>query len=362
LVQRFHRSDGGDHLSALKQPAPAVWIDFENAPHVWVLSSIIATLRSQGYPVVLTARDFSYTLGLCRRFGYDVDAVSIPGRSGSNASKAARLVLRALRLAALIVRKGRKPALALSHGSRSQILAARLLGLKIISLDDYEHSDQFVVRFVDNLLVPFPIPPEHWGRDAKKVIHYPGLKEELYLSHFKPGLATPELNTGRINVLFRPEGRATHYHSQRSEILQRAVLDYLAEQENILVVLLPRDEQQARELSGYCAAKGLSTWIPENVLDGPELIWQMALVIGGGGTMTREAAVLGVPSYSFFGGEWGAVDRYLLAKGRLHQIGLPEDARKIVIRRRDQAARVEVSGQALAFVNRFILASMDGAG
>ncbi len=43
----------------------------------------------------------------------------------------------------------------------------------------------------------------------------------------------------------------------------------------------------------------------------------MDLVIGGGGTMTREAAVLGVPAYTYFAGKWGAVDQYLSDQHRL---------------------------------------------
>jgi len=162
--------------------------------------------------------------------------------------------------------------------------------------------------------------------------------------------------------LFRPEGRTTHYHSQRSEILQRAVLDYLSGQENTLVVLLSRDAEQARELADYCTANRLPYWMPEEVLDGPGLIWQMDLVIGGGGTMTREAAVLGIPAYSFFGGPWGAVDQHLQSMGRLVQIAQPEDAGRIVLRRRERTSQVDVSDQGLEFVTNFVIESMKGVG
>ena len=344
----------------MSQP-PVVWVDFENAPHVWVLSPIIDRLQKQGYSTILTARDFSYTLALCRHFGYSVDVVGVPGIARSNAGKAILLAVRTLQLTRLMVHKGQKISLALSHGSRSQILTARLLGVKIISMDDYEYSNQSAIRFVNSLLVPWAIPKEHWGRYAGKIVHYPGSKEELYLSRFMPGVNLPELSTGRVNVLFRPEGRTTHYHSKQSEILQRAVLDYLSGQENILVVLLPRDAEQARELENYCTAKRFPFWIPEVVLDGPGLIWQMDLVVGGGGTMTREAAVLGVPAYSFFGGPWGAVDRYLQSTGRLVQIAGPEDIEQIVIHSRERTCQVDVSDKGLEFVTQFVIESLKGA-
>jgi len=209
----------------------------------------------------------------------------------------------------------RRIALALCHGSRAQMLAARLLGIPVVSLDDYECSDQSLVRFVDHLLVPFPIPREVWGRNAAKVTHYPGLKEELYLCRFVPGAdALPELQAvDKVKVLFRPGSRFAHYYSARSEALQRAGLEHLARRTDVFMILLPRDDVQAKALTAFCRACSLPYWLPERVVNGPALIWSADLLLSGGGTMTREAATLGVPSYSFFGGEWGAVDRYLLS-------------------------------------------------
>jgi hypothetical protein len=65
------------------------------------------------------------------------------------------------------------------------------------------------------------------------------------------------------------------------------------------------------------------------VLDGPELVWNARLVAGGGGTMTREAAVLGVPSVSFFMGRPGRVDEYLASLGRLESVRDPDAAGRL---------------------------------
>jgi len=60
-------------------------------------------------------------------------------------------------------------------------------------------------------------------------------------------------------------------------------------------------------------------------------MWHSDLVISGGGTMNREAAALGIPVYSIFRGEIGAVDRYLSNSGRLVLIETKEDLRTKVI-------------------------------
>lgn len=187
-----------------------LWIDFENAPHVWVFSQIIRDLRLKGVRIIMTARDFSYTLPLCGRFGFDVKVAGIKGTGRNNVHKAMRLMVRSLSLCRLMREQNNDKTLALSFGSRSQIMAARLLGFPVICLEDYEYSNQSLVRFVDHLLVPFPIPKSSWGRNASRVVHLPGLKEELYLCGFKPSLRLPELDDERVHILFRPEGRLTH--------------------------------------------------------------------------------------------------------------------------------------------------------
>jgi predicted glycosyltransferase len=287
--------------------------------------------------------------------GYDAEVVGQSGEGTGTADKARRLLGRAFLLYKKFWRQRHNIKLAMSHGARSQILAAHFLSIPVLSLDDYEFSDQSLVRFMDHLLVPFPIPTSTWGRYAGRVTHYPGLKEELYLCGFKPvredGLAKLE-NMERVKVLFRPEGRLSHYRSPLGETLHKAILDYLSTQPDAFLVLMPRDRIQADEIISLCRQRNIGYWLPEQVVDGPSLIAQMDLVISGGGTMTREACALGVPSYSFFAGRWGAVDHYLQQQGRLTRIASIDDVYKIAIQKRC-SARVQVSSAALNFVTSF---------
>jgi len=334
---------------------PSIWVDFENAPHVWVLSPIIRFLQERGYPLILTARDFSYTVGLCRRLGYDAQVIGLSGPGSNRVSRVWRVLDRASRLYMRLLRTRKRVGLALSHGSRSQTLAGHYLGIPVVSLDDYEFSDQSLVRFVDRLLVPFPIPRDIWGRYSDRVSHYPGLKEELYLCGFRqdPSGSGAWGRPDQIKVLFRCESRFAHYHSAQTAIMQGAILRHLGQHPGVFLVLLPRDNLQAKTLLDFCAQHGVACKVPGQVLDGPSLIWDMDLVISGGGTMAREAAVLGVPSYSFFAGQWGAVDRYLQTQGRLVQLADVEDLEKIVLKQRTRLP-VSVSNHALDFVTDLI--------
>jgi uncharacterized protein len=118
-----------------------------------------------------------------------------------------------------------------------------------------------------------------------------------------------------------------------------AALNLLVAQPEVRVILLPRNERQARVLR-----KSWNQWIekrkiviPERVVDGLNLIWFSDFVISGGGTMNREAAALGIPVYSIFRGRIGAVDQYLATSGRLVLIESVDDIRtKVKIERRER--------------------------
>lgn len=331
---------------------PVIWIDIENAPHVWVMSPIVDFLRSKGYEVVLTCRNFSYTMRLCSLLGYEAEVVGFRGGGRNIFTKAFRLLSRAFLLCWKI--RGMGCSLALSHGSRSQVLAAKLFKIPIICLDDYEFSNQTLVRFMDYLLVPFPISEKVWDGYSKKVVHYPGLKEEIYLCRFDRSHAVNEPGDSQfIKILFRPEG-ITHYVPGKDDIMHMSILEYLAGSgKKLFLTLLPRYERQEELLKEFCERYLIKYRIPSRVLEGPSLISGMDLVVGGGGTMTREAAVLGVPSYSFFRGRWGAVDIHLKKQQKLIQIASIKDISKIIIEKRKKL-KLHISTDALVFVCGFI--------
>ena len=78
-----------------------------------------------------------------------------------------------------------------------------------------------------------------------------------------------------------------------------------------------RDELAARNLP--------SLVLPDHAVDAQSLIALSDLVVSAGGTMNREAAALGVPVYTTFGGKLGAVDEAPLREGRLRRLADPAE-------------------------------------
>jgi uncharacterized protein len=191
------------------------------------------------------------------------------------------------------------------------------------------------------VVVPAAIPPERleqYGVRPPKLRRYEGLKEEYYLSDFEPNRAVAaglSLDTGRMLAVVRTPPDIALYHRHENPLFPR-LLERLGRQENLQAVVLPRTREQGE----FVRSLGLpSLVVPERAVDAQSLIGLADLVVSAGGTMNREAAALGVPVYTTFGGRLGGVDEQLIREGRLVRITDPE---AIVVRRRDSAERTRV--------------------
>jgi len=320
-----------------------VWIDLDNSPHVPFFIPIIQELVRRGHSVQVTARDCFQVLDLARL--HNLPCMAVGHHYGkSRALKVAGLCIRALQLVPKVLKE--RPDLAVSHGSRAQLVASWLLRIPSVVIFDYEFAQG--LRVIRSNWV---MCPEVIGQGATRLqnedvydrlLTYPGIKEDVYVPHFIPDadiLTKLGLERKHIIVTIRPPATEAHYHNPESESLLDSVMGLLAEAPDTRVVLLPRNGRQEAALRRswpdlFANGKVL---VPSEVVDGLNLIWHSDLVISGGGTMNREAAALGVPVYSIFRGHIGAVDRYLAVAGRLVLLESIEDIRrKIQIRRRER--------------------------
>jgi len=195
------------------------------------------------------------------------------------------------------------------------------------------------------VMAPEAIPSSAIHYDRRRVLRYPGIKEDAYVPSFKPNPSIKTqlgLNGGSVVVTVRPPANEAHYHNPESDKLFDAAIEFLGRTPNTKIVLLPRNGRQ--ETSVRRAWPNLFSTgqiiIPEHAVDGLNLMWHSDLVISGGGTMNREAAALGVPVYSIFRGRIGAVDRYLAESGRLVLLQSSEDVRtKLILDRRPQPVK-----------------------
>ena len=322
---------------AVSSARKKIWVDLDNSPHVPFFRPIIDELRKRNYDVLVTARD-AYQVRELLEF-YGVSARLIGRHYGKHkVLKGIGTCWRALAVTAGVRKE--KIDLAITHGSRACVIACALLGIPDILLFDYEFAAKIPGIKPTWLMAPGVIADRHKG-NGTQIINYPGIKEDVYLSRFRPDYGLK----GRLGippddllVMVRPPATEAHYHNPESEGLLKAAINKFVSARGTRILLLPRNKRQEADLRSAWAdaIARRQILIPDHVEDGLNLIWNSDLVISGGGTMNREAAALGVPVYSIFRGKIGAVDAYLADQGRLVLLETVDDVRtKIKTLRRE---------------------------
>lgn len=318
-----------------------IWIDLANSPHVPFFHALAKEFQERGHEVEVTARDFAETVELARAAGFTPEVIS--GHGGRDLKgKAGNLLQRAWALRGWAHTQPFD--LAVSHNSYSQILAARALSVRSVTLMDYEHqpANHLAFRFAGRIIVPRAFPEAaltRYGAHSTKVKRYNGTKEDVYLADFKPDPSFEDelrdlgIRREDVLVVVRPPAREALYHRFDNELFEE-LLERLSEHTMAKVILLPRNGSQRAKYGERANSKLI---LPEHALNGPSLIASSDLVISAGGTMNREAAALGVPAATIYAGEWAAVDEELVREGRLKRIVTHEDLLKLPVEKKAQA-------------------------
>ncbi len=305
-----------------------VWVDLTNTAHVQVLRPLVELLEERGHDVELTARPLSQTLAMLERWGRDAEVIGYHGGAGrlGKARAAASRVPQLVRWA-----RRRRFDCALAHGSTDLPPTCRLLRIRNTTMFDYEWAElqhHVNCRLANRVLVPNAIPAERlarYGARPPKLVRYPGLKEEYFLNGFEPDpVVLDGLGIDRERVLCvvrTAPSYALYLGGSENPLLPRLLARLSAAEGTQTVVVARTPEQQA-------AVEQLSlpgVIVPRETVDGRSLVAFADLLVSAGGTMNREAAVLGTPVYSIFEGRPGAVDEQLEREGRLRVLRDPDD-------------------------------------
>jgi predicted glycosyltransferase len=328
--------------------------------HVLVFRPLIGLLRDQGHEVEVTARDYAQTLQLLELHGLEATVV---GRHGgrSRLGKARSLTSRLHALHGWA--RGRRFDLALAHGSHELTLSARRLGIPSATTHDYEFATlqhHLGLRAATRVVVPESIPParfERFGVRPPKLVRYPGLKEEYYLADFDADPSVPAalgVDASRVVVVLRPPPDVSLYHRHSNPLFPQTLAE-LGTRDTVHAVVLPRTHEQR----AYVRSLALpSVIVPERAVDAQSLIALADLVVSAGGTMNREAAALGVPVYTTYGGRLGGVDEALIRERRLVPLS---DPRAIELRKRGRTGSERVRRDPSSLL-RLLLSAVEGDG
>lgn len=333
-----------------------VWIDFSNSPHPLLFAPVARRLEAEGHEVLVTARDNAQTIALAQERWPTVEVIG--GQSPrARVAKAATLGerIRDLRHWAASVR----PHVALSHNSYAQIVAARSLRIPAVTAMDFEHqpANHLAFRLATTVLVPEVLPVDvirRQGAGPAKVVRYAGLKEELYIGDFKPDRAVlakvgVDPRPRIVAVARTPPTRAV-YHSSENPLFEPA-LSTVCSQDGVVCVVLTRHAEQI----GAIKRLGLRNCIvPNTAIDSRSLVYAADVMIAAGGTMTREAAIMGIPTWTMFAGKTPAVDVWLERGGALGRLVDPAQLAGLTPRRAEPRTPEELSARGRALEEVFV--------
>ncbi|MEM2824421.1 MAG: DUF354 domain-containing protein [Thermofilaceae archaeon] len=299
-----------------------VWLDALTPKQGRLTACLALSLGERGFEVLVTCREHECTRATIEMYGLHP---AIVGTYGGE-TRLGKLIADAERVAALAHTISRlEPSALVAYPNPSASRVAFGLGIPYIALNDTPHAEaanRLSLPLASALVASEALKGEfekYLAPDAR-VFHYRGVDEALWVKRFKPrGSTVAELGLERRKyVVVRPEEYKAAYYSwggwawlELCETLRRRGLQ---------VVVLPRYEEQR----AAAAERGYIT--PVGCVDGLELAYHALAAVTGGGTMAREAALLGVPSFYTFPLEL-KVSRYVEALGfpLKRWVGQPEE-------------------------------------
>ncbi len=329
-----------------------VWIDIKNSHEPLFFKSLMADMPQHDY--YITCRDYAEIVKLLNR--YKIPHQTIGGRpQGSMPKRMLGFAGRLLKLYRMVP----KFDFALSHASLWSVYLATMRFKKDITItdNDIDHPlNRRMFRYVDTLITPDAISVDHLVKENAKrenIIQFHGYKEDIYIADYRPDPNFLDHFPFKDFVTLRPEPSQATYVPRDVPTIIPDVIKTLSKA-NLNILYLPRYE------SDYAYAKGYpNIYIPKEPLNGLDICFHSKAVLTGSGTFAREAACLGIPSVSFFGGlELLAVDQKMIFDSWVYHSRKPEEIVEYVLTKKrrpfTQARSKKVKQEIIHIINNIL--------
>jgi len=258
-----------------------VWYDALTGKHFRYGVAIAKRLRMLKHQVILTTRKHPDTLPLAE---FLEEKCTVVGRYNPQSllSRVKEGAKRQIRFCELFEKT--LPNVAISHGSVDQCRVAFGLGIPIVSTIDTPYAEPVhrLTLPISSYIVASKAIPESilQAYNVKgEIVSFNGVDEVAWIKDFKPKV---NYNYGKPLIVVRQFEEKAAYTTHKLDLVSLArKMTKLGQ-----VVFLSRYNRKT--------IKGLN--IPKQFVDSASLVSQADLVIGVGGTISREAALQGTPA------------------------------------------------------------------
>ncbi len=290
-----------------------IWFDISNSPHINMFYDLIKELESESHEIIITARPLANTIALLNQKGLNYTIIG--QHYGKNIfNKIFGYPVRVIQLVHFL--RTKHIDFAISQSSFHSPIVAKILGVPSLYTNDNEHALGNLPSFFFATKVLLPEEMNlNWLNSLfcskRKIIRYPGIKEGIYLWRNAEKIqAFRKSNPIKESQIYiRPEPQTAQYYNGGENFLDDLILDL---QSKYKITVLTRNENQFLH---YSLPIFLFINTPIKPIPLEEIAIHCTLFIGAGGSMTREMALLGIPTISVYQDALLEVDQLLIKEG-----------------------------------------------
>ena len=277
-----------------------IWYDACTGKQVRYAIAIAKKFRAEGHEVIFTTREHPDTIPLAKGLGEDPLVVGkyAPTTLASRLEESAERIIQFAKMF-----RDKKPDVAIAHQSVELCRVAFGLGIPIITTADTPYAyavNRLTLPFAHTVVVSEALPKSFTtDNGTHNVAVFGGVDEVAWIKGFNPKKTS---NTKKPLIVVRQiENRAVYAEKKQDNV--QTLAQRLAELGNVRVVKRYNNENE----EAYKEKRGFE--------DTAELVSHADLVVSYGGTITREAALQGVPSIGISDMAKTYVNTYLTQKG-----------------------------------------------
>jgi len=300
-----------------------VWLDILTPKQFWFFKHLAETLLEKGLKIKVTSRRYEQITPLLKEFTYG--HIHVVGEFGGEGlrDKLEKSLKRSLELLQIIDGFD----VAVSSGSPEAARIAYGLGKPHILTSDTPESpvNKLVAPLSKTVLTPWIIGKKPWIQNCVKpgiIKSYRALDPVIWLKNYRPIRDKMEYLGLDDYILVRsPEYKASYLlkYGWNLETYIRFLRKLSSKVSPAKIVVLPRYDDEVDFLKKKINSNGIV--VVEQPVTGWDILYHARVFLGGGGTMTQEAALLGIPTISIYPGRLPRVVHYLKNKGLVKHIG-----------------------------------------
>jgi predicted glycosyltransferase len=297
-----------------------IHIDILTPKQVLFFNEIVKSLKNIGHEILLTTRKYREVNELIQL--KKMNAVVIGEHGGPRIERKLEASLqRTIELAKFL--KTLKPDVCLSFSSPEAARASFGLAIPHICINDSPHAvavGKLTIPLSKKLLASYLIPKKMWlelGATEDMIVQYKAIDQIVWISGYKVDeniLRELNLTKDKPIVTVRLEESFATYLLDKVSGGKPVVIPLIEKliekfNDNIQILAIPRYDDQIFALKNKFNGKVI---IAEKVIDGPSLLSHSSVFVGAGGTMTTEAALLGVPTISCYPNKPTIIEKFMV--------------------------------------------------